>query len=108
MWWLKITGPILIVLGAGIAGTLGYVTWWMAGVMMRGNDPTASTRWTGNAWQAIAALSITTAVSSLGVMFVAIGVGQVLRATRSASLIRLATIGYFVAFLAYAIVLWAN
>jgi hypothetical protein len=108
MWWLRIIGPTLIVLGTGIAGTLGYITYWMATVMLRGNDPTATTRYTGNAWQAIAALSITTAVSSLGVMFMAIGLGQLMRATRSVYLIRAVTFAYFVALLAFAIVQWSN
>lgn len=108
MWWLRIIAPILILLGTGIAGTLGYVTYWMATVMLRGNDPTASTRYTGNAWQAIAALSITTAVSTIGVMFIAIGVGQLFRATRSTSLIRFVTFAYFVALLAFAVAQWSN
>lgn len=108
MWWLRIVGPILILLGSAIAGTLGYIVYWMARTMMHSSDPGATERFTGTKLEATASFAIVLAVCMVGVMFVGIGVGQLIRATRSHMLLGVVKYGYVLVLLMYVVLLWSN
>jgi hypothetical protein len=92
--WLKFGGTLFIIMGTGIAGTLIYIMWWMAGVMLN-NGPDARDRFTGTPLQAVGIFALLSAVTMFGVTYVMMGAWWILRGTRSPWIIRIGMAVYF-------------
>jgi hypothetical protein len=104
--WLKFAGTILLILGTGIAGTLIYVMWWMAGVMLHNSDPDAVNHFNGTPLTATGIFALLAAVAMIGVTYVAIGIWWVLRGTRSRLLIQMGVLGYLIVTVGFALLQW--
>ena len=105
--WLKFVGTFFVITGTGIAGTLIYIMWWMAGVMLH-NSPESVNRFNGTPLQAVGIFALLSAVTMFGVTSVAIGIWWILRGTRSHVIIRIGVIGYVLITVGFAILQWSD
>ena len=104
--WVKFGGIFFLISGAGIAGTLIYIMWWMAGVMLHNGDPGAKNHFTGTHLQAVGIFALLSAVAMFGITYVAMGTWWILRATRSSLIIKLGVFGYVVVTVGFVLLQW--
>ena len=104
--WVKFAGIFFAIVGAGIAGTLIYIMWWMAGVMLHNSDPGVKNHFTGTPLQAVLIFALLSAVAMFGLTYLAMGVWWIMRATRSALIIRLGVFGYAIVIVGFALLQW--
>ena len=104
--WLKFGGTFFVISGVGIAGTLIYIMWWMAGVMLHNGDPDARNHFTGNALQATGIFALLSAVAMFGITYVAMGIWWIMRSTRSPIIIRIGVLGYVLVTVGFALLQW--
>jgi hypothetical protein len=105
--WLKFGGTFFVIAGTGIAGTLIYIMWWMAGVMLH-TSPEAPNRFNGTPLQGLGIFALLSAVTMLGVTYIAIGIWWILRGTKSHVIIRIGVIGFVVITVGFAILQWSS
>jgi hypothetical protein len=92
--WLRFGGTFFLISGTGIAGTLIYIMWWMAGVMLY-DSPDGRDRFTGTPLQAVGIFALLSAITMFGLTYVMMGIWWILRGTRNPWIIRIGMTLYF-------------
>ena len=80
-------GWVLVVLGSLLAAFMGYLTYVVAGIMARSNQPGTGARFTGDSTDAAFIYGIFGLVIALGLSFVAGGIWQIIYGRRNKKII---------------------
>ena len=80
-------GVALVVLGGGLTAFMAWLTLFVSRIIERSNEPGATSRFTGDASDALLVYAIFGLVLALGLTFVVAGVWQIVYGRRSKSVI---------------------
>ncbi|HEX2188603.1 MAG TPA: hypothetical protein VHG51_06870 [Longimicrobiaceae bacterium] len=98
---LRAAGVLYLVLGTVLTAPAVYGIVWAAGVMARSDDPAATTRFTGDAWDAVFVFAVFGFVLAVGVVGLAMGGWQVVHGRRNPRLVRVVMVLYVIFWMAY-------
>lgn len=93
---LRVAGVVYLVLGALITFPMVYLVVLVAGIMARSDDPGATTRFTGDAWDAVLVFGALGFALAVGVLGLVMGAWQVVYRRRNLRLVRVAMVLYVI------------